>query len=1338
MSIKSISTRRISAQSVESGSTTSFNVDNGNTYISGAYVNSSSNAYLQIVTTGSTANNVPLRITPIVTSISVADSGYNVLDDTAVNTAGGYIVINGQNFTNSCVVYFDGSIITSSFVSKTQLRAVVPAKSAGSYTVIVADGNNAGVFASVAVSAFPTWSTTSYTSTSFTVSIQLVAAGDAPLSYSLVSGTLPSGLSLSSSGLISGTVTQSSTTADLVFQVEDGQNQSTQSTISLVIFNADPYWSQTILSWYGNENVITDASNNEFIATPAGDARSAVFNPFGDRKSVFFNGANSSLSASSSTAFDQDVNFTVELWVKAIAFPGSDSVHLYRPDGAGGTLAISLTSAGKIGIDDQQTGYIITSTATLSLGIWYHVALSRTGPTTSNVLLFINGALDTTVSYSNWQNNATTAQIGSRTDVARNLNGYISNLRVNKGNALYTAAFTPQRGTLIPNSAQGTSNVVFLSCHANTIIDSSTTAATITANGVTSVVNSGPTWESYTLKNDGSLALDGTGDYVTFPANSAFQFSNNNFTVELWVFPRALPAEAVLVSKWNAGGTAASNQWILSLNSGVPTFACSTDGSATAANATGTTLITNTWNHVAAVRNGSSLKVYVNGLGGTANTSLSTSSLYGSETEVLGVSYRRNNGSTQFPLNGYISNLRIVKGQALYTADFSSNVATSMLTTTSQGANSSNVSLLTFRTNINFTNGVTLDGSPNDYTITRSSGTYIGSQSPAGANNWCVYFSGTTQYVAPVANAVLAVGTGDFCFEAWAWPATNTGIKYIGSTGAAGTGTWQLGVNAASGAVRVFKENNTQLFNDTTAVLTLDAWNHVALVRSGANTGVYINGTLANTIADSTNYSNTSLVIGAGNTAGGQGWQGYLSSVRLIKGAPVYTSNFTAPSTNRLTANSITSILTCDKCSIEDSSPNALTITGRTSGGVYKFSPYSDGIEYDPATHGGSLYFNNSSDYLSVASNTNLTPSNGDYTLEGWFWQTGFSGSTAETILDTSGSSTTNALNFSCSLAAATPGYVLNISGTNRITSGSGATIFKSSEWQHVAISRVGTTTKMFINGAQVGSNFTDTITYLAGGFTMGRGFSGANFLGGYISSFRFIKGKGIYSSAFTPDPNTPLAPIAGTQFLLSGSHSAVADTARHYQVTTNFGARTSSNRQFSNTSLTFDGTGDYLGTADTFPQFPQRAATTFDAWIYPTSVSKSQFIFDSRATTLGPGISLVMNASGNLTAYSSGVLIISSTGQPAINTWSHVALVRYANSSVSIFLNGSSVGSNNTAQATLTDYTYRIGTAMTSLTDSATDHFQGYIDEPKYAVSVAKYTPGSSYVVPTTHGLNY
>ena len=92
----------------------------------------------------------------------------------------------------------------------------------------------------------------------------------------------------------------------------------------------------------------------------------------------------------------------------------------------------------------------------------------------------------------------------------------------------------------------------------------------------------------------------------------------------------------------------------------------------------------NQWNHVAVVWDGSVANFYFNGVKGYKSTTG-----YNFTSGSISIGADANNGN-EFP--GYISNVRLTKGQALYTNDF--KVPTEPLTTTSQGAIASNVKIL--------------------------------------------------------------------------------------------------------------------------------------------------------------------------------------------------------------------------------------------------------------------------------------------------------------------------------------------------------------------------------------------------------------------------------------------------------------------------------------------------------------------------------------------------------------------------------------------------------------------------------------------------------------------
>jgi alpha-tubulin suppressor-like RCC1 family protein len=178
---------------------------------------------------------------PAVTSLTVTDSSYNALTSTAVSLSGGYIKLAGSGFTSGATVYVNGVAATSTtFVSGIEVRAQVPAASAGTYSVMVFNSSGLGaIYANgIVYSAAPSWTSTSYDNQTNIVSVQLLATGDIPLTYSLQAGSsLPSGVTLSSTGLISGTASGITTTTTVNFTVvvQDVELQTTPQSIALSI-----------------------------------------------------------------------------------------------------------------------------------------------------------------------------------------------------------------------------------------------------------------------------------------------------------------------------------------------------------------------------------------------------------------------------------------------------------------------------------------------------------------------------------------------------------------------------------------------------------------------------------------------------------------------------------------------------------------------------------------------------------------------------------------------------------------------------------------------------------------------------------------------------------------------------------------------------------------------------------------------------------------------------------------------------------------------------------------------------------------------------------------------
>ena len=162
--------------------------------------------------------------------------------------------------------------------------------------------------------------------------------------------------------------------------------------------------------------------------------------------------------------------------------------------------------------------------------------------------------------------------------------------------------------------------------------------------------------------------FDGTGDYIDTPDSADFDVGSGNFTIDFWIRPAAIDLVCYLCGQASSAGVDSSISWFVRLTAleeiagGIVTGStykiATTNGGAYAAN---------TWYHVALVRNGNTLTLYVDGVaapgtadvtGVTANHSANKAAI-GRLGEFDGLYY-----------NGWIDEFRFSKGIARWTANF--------------------------------------------------------------------------------------------------------------------------------------------------------------------------------------------------------------------------------------------------------------------------------------------------------------------------------------------------------------------------------------------------------------------------------------------------------------------------------------------------------------------------------------------------------------------------------------------------------------------------------------------------------------------------------------------
>lgn len=642
------------------------------------------------------------------------------------------------------------------------------------------------------------------------------------------------------------------------------------------------------------------------------------------------------------------------------------------------------------------------------------------------------------------------------------------------------------------------------------------------------------------------------------------------------------------------------------------------------------------------------------------------------------------------------------------------------------------VSLLLSTTAINAAqNNTILDSSTNNFTFTNVDSPTQGSFSPYGSD-WSGYFDGSGDYLTLPDNAALEPGSSNLTWEMWVNTTnlTQYATLYSRTPASFATGMWSLMMNMASfntGDVGLYVADYSPSgpLLQTTGVNVRDGlWHHIAVVRNGSAWVLYVDGvsrataTWAGTIAD----LSTGPYIGIDQFYG-RDYTGYISNLRVVKGTAVYTSAFTPPTTP-LTAITNTSLLTCAYNRFRDGSTNNFTITRVGDSRTTDFSPFAPAAPYSTAANGGSLFFDGSNDATYIdSSNAALTLGTGDFTIELWVYQRTLSG--AQSWVSTYGGpgsgyrfSPTNTLQFSWG-----DSDVLTSSTTTDIN-----------QWSHVAVTRSGSTVRIFKNGVVVatGTNSTN----LTGGSTqttLGR-IPTYNqwYYNGWMSDVRIIKGTALYTANYTP-PTAPLTAVSGTSVLASGTNAGIFDAASINDLSTIGNAQVSTTQaKFGTTSVAFDGTGDYLITRQTPQTQFGNGDFTWETWVYRSNSSDCAFYSDRGAGDYNGWMVGIRNnyvfllASNNGSSW--GIDTYASTAGSTVptTTWAHIAVVR-SGSTWAVYINGTQ-SYTRTLSGTLAQTAASVVIGSDLLGVSA---FNGYMDDLRITKGVARYT--ANFTPPTT-----
>ena len=644
-------------------------------------------------------------------------------------------------------------------------------------------------------------------------------------------------------------------------------------------------------------------------------------------------------------------------------------------------------------------------------------------------------------------------------------------------------------------------------------------------------------------------------------------------------------------------------------------------------------------------------------------------------------------------------------------------------------------------------NNTFVDGSTNAFSITRNGNTTQGTFSPYG-DMWSVAVNGSSAYLTSANNANLAIGNSDFTFECWANgnSFSTDWSTFLGRWQGSGNYGYFFAYDTDGGLTFIYSTtgqgagNVGRVYGGT---MTVGRWHHVAFCRSAGTTRAFLDGVqVGSATSDNVTIYNNNGPQTIGGVIDGvtiyHPFNGYVSNLRLVIGTALYTSNFT-PSSTPLTAVTNTKLLACASNRLADKSTTGLTLTPTGSPSVQRFSPFYPTAAYAAGTIGGSGYFDGTGDYLTVPDNAAFDFGTGDFTIELWVyvaWNSALNNnSTRDTTVVTS---------FPTTIQTLTNSWGLNISGSGTTTgtgisfsnwqSGSNSVISATvtvpqNSWNHIAVARSGTTTKLFLNGGEVGSGTLTLQTVNSGqDIAIGRlGYPGyIQELNGYISNLRVLKGTALYTSNFTP-LTAPLTAITNTSLLLNFQNAAILDNAMMADLETVGNAQISTSVKkpgFGTGSLAFDGTGDWL-LIPNYPALTLSGDFTIEAWIYVTAggANRGVVTLGNRNTTTG--ISLFWESSTAIKVFSNSAEIVGTSAILSLNTWAHIALVRNGTgvNNLKIYVNGVMSGQNGTGNNTVFAGGAAGGIFVgVSYTGSFVEPFQGNIDDLRITNGIARY----------------
>ena len=650
----------------------------------------------------------------------------------------------------------------------------------------------------------------------------------------------------------------------------------------------------------------------------------------------------------------------------------------------------------------------------------------------------------------------------------------------------------------------------------------------------------------------------------------------------------------------------------------------------------------------------------------------------------------------------------LAEGPETFTITLDGDLATASVTIDDTSATMRLVPLTAFvldTNDVNNSQSIALEGTSSSGSITVSTPGRAEQTSfspltrPHG--QWGVGFDGSgDSFTADSAGAIT--GTNDFTVEGWAYtPSFGTPQQLIANDTAGG---FAMAINADGTIAFGYSLVADRL--TTTTSTTAGTWNHLAVTRSGTTLRIFINGVIGATGTDSQNFPAGTVRFGADGNNSGRFFNGYLSNWRFVQGTALYTEGF-APSESPLQLVAGTKLLVCYGSSFKDySNTNALIIPVNDTS-VFPQSPFL----FDEAGRtrtGGSAKISDATVSVSPASVAAFGTS--DFTIETWMYRIA---ANSTMILDARPNNG-NGPHVTWSVA---PNGSLDFALGDPVIA-TAANLVPPRCWNHVAMSRIGSTIKCFVNGVEV-ANATNTTSITAPAFRIcGNAFIG-NQGDAYFADYRIVNGTATRTANFDV-PTAPVGLVANTSAYMPFDNAGVFDSTAKNIIRLVGDTKVSTAQSHSgSSSVYFDG-NDSIFVPYTQEFIFTNGDWTVETWFRAEDLTGMRTILSKDTYGMNFDFCIALQNGTSIAAYTAGTAanFTVPTGEALqTNTWYHVALVR--NNGVNTFyLNGVALG---TSTMTFTNSSSPVVVGCMSW-NNPNSHFKGYLDTLK-VLRYAKYT---------------